>query len=91
VGFKIASERAGHWRRPVRTIGTSAQSGYPATNILEPAHPYRQARTSSAFSSGSSHFGVDLGATGTITAVIVGNVNASSVHVQAHSTDSRTR
>ena len=89
MGFRIGSERAGHWRRPIRAIGSSAQSAFPATNVLEPQHPYRQARTSSTLAT-TSYFGVDLGATGTVTAVIVGNVNVASVQVQAHSLDTWT-
>lgn len=87
MGFKIASERAGHWKRPIRTIGSTAQTAFPQTNILDPAHPYRQARATGNTST-TTYFGLDFGAAFTPAAIIVGNVNLASIKIQGNATDS---
>lgn len=87
MGFKIASERAGHFKEPVRTIGSAAQSLFPTTSIYDYLHPYRQARAT-ANTSGTTYFGLDFGATFTPAAIIVGNVNVNSIKIQGNATDS---
>lgn len=87
VGFKLSSERGGEWLRPVRTIGSTAQTAYPQRNILDVASPLKPARTSAAAST-STYFGVDFGAAVSIDAVLVGGLSVASIKIQANTADS---
>ena len=81
MSFKIASERAGHFAAPIRTIGSTAQTAFPQSNLTEWWAPYRQARAASNVS-GTTYFGLDFGAAFTPAAIIVGNVNVASIKIQ---------
>lgn len=87
MGFKIASERGGHFAAPIRTIGSTAQSAFPQSNLTEWWAPYRQARATGN-TSGTTYFGLDFGAAFTPAAIIVGNVNVASIKIQGHTADS---
>lgn len=87
MAFRIASERAGHFKSPVRTIGSTAQTAYPLANITDYLHPYRQYRSTAAAST-SIYCGLDFGAAFAVDAVIVGNVNVASIKIQGHTADS---
>jgi hypothetical protein len=87
VGFKIASERAGHWQRPIRAVGSTAQTGFPASNILDPSHPYQQARAT-ANTSGTTYFAADFGAAFTPAAIIVGGLTVASIKIQGSADNS---
>lgn len=87
MGFKISSERAGHFARPISTIGSTAQTGFPQSNLPDYLHPYRPVRSTAAAST-SLYFGLDFGADVSIAAIIALNVNVTKVKFQAHSSDS---
>lgn len=88
MGFIYASERRGDFAHPIRAIGSTAQTAFPLSNVLDYRHPYKQARCT-ANTSGTTYIGVDLGTSpSAISAIVVGNVNVASVKIQAHSADS---
>jgi hypothetical protein len=81
MGFKVASYRGGHFATPIRTIGSTAQSAFPLTNLAEWYKPYRQARCD-ANVSGTTYMGLDFGADISIAAIIALNINLSSIKFQ---------
>lgn len=87
MGFKIASERAGHFATPIRTIGSAVQANFPLSNLAEWWAPYRTVRATGN-TSGTTYFGLDFGAAFTPVAIIVGNVNVASIKIQGNATDS---
>lgn len=70
-----------------KVTGSSTLSGFPASQVLDYAHPNRGWKASALIST-SDNVVIDFGTATSIPAVVLDNLNSTSIKVQGNATDS---